>query len=104
MVPSLYVKPLVVADLNVWTPVLVEADVDPVVIPNTLTSKVLVVTLVIVNHCPWTGSDALGYEWSVVCWSFSQVNVKELSASLILSVFENPWPATVSVVIPVVGL
>ena len=104
MVPSLYVKPFVVADLNVWTPVFVEADVGNVVIPNTLTTKVSVVTLVIPNHCPWTGSDDLGYVWSVVCWSFAQVNVKELSASLILSPLENPCPAIVIVVIPVVGV
>ena len=75
--------------------------------PNKLPAripKLFVWTLKIGKNLPLRGSVGLGYEWLVLLPSKAQVKVKELSSSLTISPFWNPWLAQVISNTPVVTL
>ena len=67
-------------------------------------SNVFVVTLDTGINLPLIGSVLRGYVFWVALLSVAQVNVNELSTTLIKSKFSNPWELRVNVSIPVVGL
>ena len=67
-------------------------------------SNVFVVTFDTGINLPLIGSVLRGYVFWVALLSVAQVNVNELSTTLIRSKFSNPWLFRVNVKIPVVGL
>ena len=74
--------PLVPADTNECVDLSEETPI--------VTMNVSLVLSEITRSLPEAGSVDLGYEWLVALLSLAQVNVRALSAILILSPLENP--------------